>query len=109
VQTAKRASDPNLAAIMPEPDCAKKPHVLKGRGPVLLVWENKMPQQNGNGSSLWGSRANGPFGWTVSVVSVLMLIVVVYMYATSGAPRSPPNATGGSSNQSPARLSTPNK
>ncbi|MET3971368.1 hypothetical protein ACVWXN_000078 [Bradyrhizobium sp. i1.4.4] len=68
-----------------------------------------MPQPNGNGPSLWGSRAKGPVGWIVSIVSVLMFVVALYLYATSGAPNSPPNATGGSSDHSPARLPAPSK
>lgn len=71
-----------------------------------------MPRPNGNGPTLWGSRANGPVGWTVTVVSVLMLVAALYMYETReqpGAASSPPNAAGGSGSQSPAGLAAPSK
>lgn len=65
-----------------------------------------MPEQKGNGPTLWGSRASGPVGWIVSVVSVLMLIVALYLYAVreeAGAPSKLPNGTTGLSKPSPAR------
>lgn len=68
----------------------------------------KMPQPKENGPTLWGSRASGPVGWIVSVVSVLMLIVALYLYAgweDVGAPSKLPNGTPGLSNPSPARPS----
>lgn len=71
-----------------------------------------MPHPNGNGPTLWGSRANGPVGWIVSVVSVLMLIVALYLYAVrerASAPSKSPNATSRLSNSSPTRPSAPSK
>ncbi|OSI65444.1 hypothetical protein BSZ22_31615 [Bradyrhizobium canariense] len=68
---------------MPEPGCAKKPHVLKGRALVLSVEGERMTPPKENGPTLWGSRANGPVGWIVSVVSILMLVAALYLYAVS--------------------------
>jgi hypothetical protein len=39
-----------------------------------------MTDPTGNGPSLWGSRANGPVGWLVGVVSIAMLIITLYLY-----------------------------
>jgi hypothetical protein len=68
-----------------------------------------MTYSDGNRPNLWGSRANGPVGWIVSVVCVLMLIVAVYLYAVRedvSAPGRPPNATSGSSNSARQAIST---
>ncbi|MET4278787.1 MULTISPECIES: hypothetical protein [unclassified Bradyrhizobium] len=41
------------------------------------------PPKEEKGPTLWGSRANGPVGWIVSVVSILMLVAALYLYAVS--------------------------
>ena len=44
-----------------------------------------MTYPNGKRPTIWGSNASGPVGWIVGIVSVLMLIVALYLYAQAGA------------------------
>ena len=55
--------------------------MLKGRALVRLAREDKMTYPNGKRPTIWGSNASGPVGWIVGIVSVLMLIVGLYLYA----------------------------
>ena len=71
-----------------------------------------MTYPNGKRPTIWGSNASGPVGWIVGIVSVLMLIVALYLYAVrekTGAPDKSPNATSGASNPSPVRPAVPGK
>jgi hypothetical protein len=65
-----------------------------------------------NGTTLWGSNANGPVSWIVTVVSVLMLIVALYLYETrekASVPSKSPNATSEPGNPSPKHRAGPRK